>query len=238
MLNDFLLKNESAILALTQEKTLQLAGDHPSSEKLERGLPTFYRQIIDVIARAGSPKTPPAKDLSAIARAADHGDEPAMAMAAGQPIEAEVARSSGSHGLEMLRLGYTLSHVVHAYGALCQAITEVATDEDAPIDAEEFHALNRCLDVAIAGAVTSYQARKDSQDSSSHNGSGHGPIREMRRVLTRVRAAFQAIQSGTVGSGGNTAKVLEGDLDLLANLVDQSLGDKEIVDHGVARLSD
>jgi hypothetical protein len=85
MLNDFLLKNESAILALTERKALELAGDHPSSEQLKSGLPIFYRQIIRVIGRPES-KVAPAKDIGAIARAADRGDEPAMAVAAGQPL--------------------------------------------------------------------------------------------------------------------------------------------------------
>jgi hypothetical protein len=229
MLTEFLRKNQSAILALTQKKTLELAGDHPSSDQLEEGLPMFYSQIIEVIGRAGSPRTPPAKDMRAIAKAADRGDEPAMAIAAGQPLEAEVARSAGVHGSEMLRLGYTLSHVVHAYGAMCQAITEVATAEDAPVEADEFHALNRCLDVAIAGAVTAYQSRKDSQGSSVDGERGRGLFKEMRTVITRVRIAFQAIQKGTVGAGGNTAQVLEDDLDRLEKLIDRSLVDGDAV---------
>jgi len=165
MLTDFLQQNKNAILALTERKTLELAGDHPSSEQLKQGLPTFYGHIIKVIGHAGSSEAPPPKDVDAIAKAADRGDEPAMAEAAHRPLEAEVARSASLHGAEMLRLGYTLSHVVHAYGAMCQAITEVATEKDIPIEAREFHALNRCLDVAIAGAVTDYQSRKDSEDS-------------------------------------------------------------------------
>jgi hypothetical protein len=229
MLTEFLLKNQSAILELTQRKTLELAGDHPTSDQLERGLPLFYRQIVEVIGRAGSPRTPPARDLRAIANAADLGDEPAMAIAAGQPLEAEVARSAGVHGFEMLRLGYTLSHVVHAYGAMCQAITEVATEKDVPIEADEFHALNRCLDVAIAGAVTDYQSRKDSQHSSVD---GRGRAEEMQRLIVRVKIAFQALQRGTVGAGGNTAQVMASDLDRLEKLIEQSLVDGDAVPQG------
>jgi hypothetical protein len=220
MLTEFLQQNEGAILALTEQKTLELAGDHPSSELLKRGLPSFYRQIIEVIGAASSFAASPAKDVGAIARAADRGDEPAMAAAAGQPREAELARSAGLHGVEMLRLGYTLSHVVHAYGAICQAITETADEKKASIDANEFHALNRCLDIAIAGAVTDYQSRKDADVPGLE---GRGVAKEIRGTLIRVKAAFEAIQEGTVGIEGDTARTLESSLAQLETLIDEAL---------------
>jgi hypothetical protein len=217
VLKEFLQKNQTAILALTEQKARELAGDHPSSELLRKGLPRFYQQVIEVIGAAGSSAVPPAKDVKAIARAADRGDEPAMATAAGQPGEAELARSAGLHGSEMLRLGYTLSHVVHAYGAMCQAITEKVAEKDAFINANEFHALNQCLDVAIAGAVTEFQSRKDSDDV------GSDVTNEMRTTLVRAKVAFEAIKNGTVGIGGSTARTLENSLGQLERLVNQSL---------------
>jgi hypothetical protein len=49
-----------------------------------------------------------------------------------------------------------VSQVVHDYGDICQAITELALDQKAPITVKEFHTLNRCLDAAIAEAVTEH----------------------------------------------------------------------------------
>jgi hypothetical protein len=43
-----------------------------------------------------------------------------------------------------------------AIGDVCQAITELALDQKAPITVKEFHTLNRCLDAAIAEAVTEH----------------------------------------------------------------------------------
>ena len=223
MLTEFLRENQSAILALTEKKTRELAGDHPSSPELERGLPIFYRQVIDVIRQARSPGSPPARDLHAIARAADRDDEPAMAEAAGQPLEAELARSAGLHGSEMLRLGYTLSHVVHAYGAMCQSITEVASKSKLAIEASEFHALNRCLDVAIAGAVSLYQSGKDSEDPSPEGQGRLDLAKEMQGALLRAKTAFHAIQTGKVGASGSTAGQLARALHRLEELIDQSL---------------
>ena len=61
-------------------------------------------------------------------------------------------------------MGFDVSQVVHDYGDICQAITELAREQKAPITVKEFHTLNRCLDAAIAEAVTEHAritARRD-----------------------------------------------------------------------------
>ncbi|MBC7539663.1 MAG: hypothetical protein H7281_12645 [Bacteriovorax sp.] len=227
MLYEFLQNNEDEILALTEQKTLELAGDHPSSSQLKEGLPIFYKQVIEVIHHADKPSSPPAKDITAIAKAADENDEPAMAEAANQPEEAELAKSAGRHGSELSRLGYKLSHVVHAYGALCQAITEVASKKNFPVTASEFHALNRCLDVAIAGAVTVYQALQDAQVHSHDRKMPGFLANEMRNALASANVAFQTIKQGTVGFGGDTADILEKSLKRIEELIDLSLAQEK-----------
>ena len=49
-----------------------------------------------------------------------------------------------------------MDQVVHDYGDLCQAVTELAFERNAGIAVGEFHTLNRLLDNAIAAAVTEY----------------------------------------------------------------------------------
>jgi hypothetical protein len=49
-----------------------------------------------------------------------------------------------------------VDQVVHDYGDLCQAVTELAFEKNAEIAVSEFHTLNRLLDNAIAAAVTEY----------------------------------------------------------------------------------
>ena len=49
-----------------------------------------------------------------------------------------------------------MSQVVHDYGDVCQSITDLALQLEAPISVEDFRILNRCLDDAIASAVTEY----------------------------------------------------------------------------------
>ena len=50
-----------------------------------------------------------------------------------------------------------LDEVVHEYGDVCQAITELAGERDQDISVGEFRIFNRCLDNAIADAVTSFE---------------------------------------------------------------------------------
>src|ERR1700722_10987161 len=69
---------------------------------------------------------------------------------------AAIERGAALHGAALLGLGYTVAQVVHDYGDICQAVTELAQELDAPITTDEFHTLNRCLDDAIAGAMTEY----------------------------------------------------------------------------------
>ena len=223
MLYEFLHKNKNEILGMTEKKTLELAGVRPSSDELKRGLPIFYQQLLGVLRRQQA--ATPTSDINrhGMAKAAHESNEPAMAVAAGRPHEVKVAESAGHHGGELLRLGYTLSHVVHAYGAMCQSITELATEKDIPITTKEFHDLNQCLDVAIAGAVTEFQSLRNTQDISREVEHLGFLAHELRNALTSVSISFELIRTGTVGVGGSTGLVLGRGIKRIEELIDRSL---------------
>jgi hypothetical protein len=67
-----------------------------------------------------------------------------------------ISASAAVHGRDLLRSGFTVSQVVHDYGDVCQTITGLAVERNESIDTADFRTLNRCLDEAIAGAVTVY----------------------------------------------------------------------------------
>ena len=67
-----------------------------------------------------------------------------------------IGAAAARHGRELLKGGYNVSQVVYDYGDICQAITELALDQKATITVKEFHTFNRCLDIAIAHAVTEH----------------------------------------------------------------------------------
>lgn len=222
MLYQFLLENRETILKKTEEKTIEIAGNRASSQHLREGLPVFFLQLLEVL-RFESIEKLQKIDVRAMALGADHNDEPAIAKASAHPGDEALARAAGSNGRELLKLGYTLSHVVHTYGAICQSITELAMHQNAEISSKEFHNLNRCLDIAIAGAVTEYQAKEDSiKDNREVERLGF-LAHELRNVLSSVTISLQMIRRGTVGSEGSTGKVLDRSLKRFEELIDRSL---------------
>jgi hypothetical protein len=54
----------------------------------------------------------------------------------------EIDKSASRHGHELLRMGLSVGQVVHDYGDVCQTITELAVQQEAPIFGEEFQTLN------------------------------------------------------------------------------------------------
>jgi signal transduction histidine kinase len=223
MLSKFLMANQKEILAMTEEKSLALAGARPSSDQLREGLPIFYGQLMSVLQAQKRAETRSGAAVKEMEMAALHNDEAAMAKASGYPDDVALARSAGIHGTELQRLGYTLSHVVHAYGAMCQSITELAAKKNFPITAIEFHDLNRCLDVAIAGAVTQYQDRRNTQDLNREVEHIGVLAHELRNALSSVSISLASIKKGTVGFGGSTGKVLERGLARMDELINRSL---------------
>lgn len=196
VLQNFLEQNRKEILLLSEEKTRQLAGSREESQVLNTGLPLFYEQLIKVLHE----------------RLSDNPPE-------------EMLLTAAKHGKEFLRLGYSLSHVVHAYGAMCQAITELATMKNAKISASEFNVLNGCLDVAIASAVSEYHFRSNLNNEEQEIKHLGFLAHELRNALSSAIVAHDMIKEGLVGTGGSTAKVLENNLARMRHLIDRSLSE-------------
>ena len=127
--------------------------------------------------------------------------------------------SAGKHGAELMLREFTIAQVVHDYGGICQTITELAIETDAPITAAEFKTLNLCLDDAIAGAVTEYSRLREYQGSERLGRFAH----ELRNLLNIAALSFDALSSGGVGVGGSTSAVLGRSLSGLGRLIDREL---------------
>lgn len=149
---------------------------------------------------------------------------------AGGPSEySEIGESATQHGRELSELGFTVEQVVHDYGDLCQAITDLAHEMDEPIKNDEFRTLNRCLDNAIADAVTefTYQRRllRDGREGQALNLRLGFLAHEMRNYIHAITLAIRAIKSGQVGFGGSTGKMLDETLISLRGMADRTLTD-------------
>ena len=198
MLHDFITTNRNAIIAKTRETISNRAWPPASPSELENGVPLFLTQLSDTL-RAEATTTP----FSPIA----------------------IGTSAARHGGELLALGFNVSQVVHGYGNICQAVTELAVEERAAITTEEFHTLNRCLDVAIAEAVTEH-ARITAHSRSSQEVERLGQLgHEIRNMVNTALLAFDILKRGTVGVGGSTGEVLGRSLIGLRDLVDSTLAD-------------
>jgi len=137
----------------------------------------------------------------------------------------EMARSAAAHGGDLLRMGFTVSQVVHDYGDVCQAITELADEVGAPITTEEFRTLNRCLDDAIAEAVTEYTRQREQsiaeQDTERLGVLAH----EARNQIFAALMAFEVLKTGNVGVRGSTGSVLGRSLIGLRDLMTRALAE-------------
>jgi len=140
-----------------------------------------------------------------------------------------IGRSAVQHGQALLLHGFTVSQVVHEYGDVCQSITDLAVELGAPISVDDFGTLNRCLDDAIASAVTEY-ARGQNQstlDRESVRGNERLGflVHELRNLINTAVIAFEVLQTGSVGVAGKTGGVLGRSLVGLRTLIERSLAD-------------
>jgi signal transduction histidine kinase len=102
-------------------------------------------------------------------------------------------------------------------------VTELADETKAPITAAEFHTFNRCLDDAIAEAVTEYVQQRDRTITEAGRVRSGELAHELRNSLAAATLAFDAITTGKVGSSGSTAGLLGRSLKRLSELVDMSV---------------
>ncbi len=140
-----------------------------------------------------------------------------------------IDRSAIQHGGELLRTGFTVEQVVHDYGDLCQALTELAHDKNELISVDEFHTFNRCLDGAIANAVGEYGRQRDNSISDAGTQTLNERLgwltHELRNLLNTATLAYAAIKGGHGAVTGATGAVLDRSLDGLRNLIDRALVD-------------
>jgi signal transduction histidine kinase len=198
MLYEFVTTYRDAIIAKTRVKVSSRPWPPASTAELENGLPMFLTQLAETL----------------------HWEDTAT------PFSTQaIGDSATRHGRDLLALGFTVSQVVHDYGDICQAITELAGDQNAPITTQEFHVLNRCLDTAIADAVTEH-ARITAESRSADELERIGQVtHEIRNIVNTAILAFDVVKGGTVGVNGNTGAVLARSLTGLRDLVDSTLTD-------------
>ena len=167
----------------------------------------------------------------------DHGvplflDQLIDALRLGLSTSPDMVSSAVRHGHDLLRQRFTVSQLVHVYGDVCQSITELALETNAPISTDDFRMLNACLDNAIADAVTQYgrernQSTLDGETVRENERLGFF-THELRNLMHTAIIAFEVVKSGNVGVGGNTGAVLYRRLLSARDLIARSLAESRL----------
>jgi K+-sensing histidine kinase KdpD len=226
MISKFLKENKNEILEIARLEFFSPAGVCPASDQLKIGLPAFFQQIVHILEteKFKSPAELSLK-LDDIAREKTAGqlNEVAVAMASGNPEDIEIAKSCGLLGAEVLHQSYTLSHVVHIYGLLRQAITGLIVKKSIITNALEYKNLNRCLDVAIARTVTEFQSFREIQKQNDEVKRCGLCAHELRNSLSAALMSFELIKRGEVGISGRLGQVLGRSLKRMDDLIGRTL---------------
>ena len=137
----------------------------------------------------------------------------------GRSKTGQINKSAMEHGHDLLLQGFTISQVVHDYGDVCQSVTDLAVELAAPISSDDFRTLNRCLDDAIAGAVSEYAHEQDV--------TRYGASQQLQRLTNTAITAFEVLRTGRVGVGGSTGTVVLHSLMAIRDaLVDRPLAEE------------
>jgi signal transduction histidine kinase len=193
MLVDFIRTHRADLIAQTREKVAARSAPKPSDDELLNGVPLFLDQFVVLLQHDGA------------------------------STDTAMAQSATVHGATLRHLGYTVGQVVHDYGDVCQAITELAQKLDAPITTDEFHSLNLCLDNAIAGAVTEFVRLHDESVTAAETERSGAFAHELRNKISAAKLGFQAIQTGRAPANGSVAAMVTRSLHAMTDLVNVAL---------------
>jgi hypothetical protein len=208
MLHEFLARNRNELIERCQKKAAERIDRSDMPMFSEHGVPLFLDQLADTLRKEQS--TP-------------KGSAAERALA---PSQSEIGLAAAIHGAELLRFGFTIDQVVHEYGDICQSVTELAVEEDVAICTNEFRILNRCLDDAIADAVTSFGLARQvviNDRAEDLQSCLYTFTEEHRRLVDSAIQSYSAIKTGKVGLTGSTGSLLDHTLSELRYLTERTL---------------
>lgn len=216
MMHSFLHNNRDELIARCKHKVAQRPRRAATAQQLSNGVPLFLDQLTRTLRAEETAQC----DESIRISGASGGDSLALS---------EIGVSASAHGSELLKLGFSIDQVVHDYGDLCQAITDLAFERDAPFSIDEFRTLNRCLDNAIADAVAEFSFQSDRANATRHSSDAKEKtgalVHELRNALSTAMLAFAALERSGMPLGGATGAVLKRGLASLNSLIHGALLD-------------
>jgi len=216
MLHEFLANNRTDLIARCIDKVDKRPKRAATKQQLQNGIPMFIDQL--------------KRTLEAEQNNEDETSLQISGPSGGDAFKlSEMGLAAAAHGKALLHLGYSVDQVVHDYGDLCQAITDLAFERDAPFNIDEYRTLNRCLDNVIADAVTEFSAQRDvviaaKQDVHENEQLGF-LMHELRNALSTATLALAALELSNMPVTGATGAVLKRSHASMARLISHSLAE-------------
>lgn len=214
MLHQFLSSNRDSLIEHCRTLAAERGPIPLPAEELQHGIPVFLNQLIKTL------RDDEANNLGG------ETAKPTIGRSE-KPQPTALSNTAKRYGEELLKHGYTVDQVVHAYGDVCQAVTELANKRHAPIAASEFKIFNLCLDNAIAAAVTEFDRQRDRVVRNSGNIALNERLQhlaqELRINVSTVMLAIAVVKRGTVGTQGATAGLIDSTLVAMRDLCDETL---------------
>src|ERR1700704_6688196 len=111
MLHELLRTNRDNLIERCRLKVSQRSSPPATATELQYGVPLILDQMFEALVREEASPTPQ--------------EDAVFGYSADTPGSAEAVRTAALHGTELFKLGYSVDQVIHDYGDLCQAITEL-----------------------------------------------------------------------------------------------------------------
>jgi signal transduction histidine kinase len=213
-MHTFLLTHRDELIARCKQKVAARPHRSATPQQLANGIPLFLGQLIRTLEAEGADETAESLRISG----PSGGDSRTLS---------EMGVTAAAHGRALLDLGYSVDQVVHDYGDLCQAITDLAFELDAPFAVAEFRTLNRCLDNAIASAVSDFGLLRESNLSRQHEADEKRRTgflaHELRNALGTATTSLEALELSGMPVTGATGAVLKRSLTAMRNLISRAM---------------
>jgi hypothetical protein len=112
MMHVFLANSRDALIDRCQAKVAQRPAREATAQQLQNGVPLFLDQLIRTLRMEQISAPMNSRKISG--------------PSGGGASVSEIGEIAAQHGRELLSLGFSVDQVVHDYGDLCQAITDLA----------------------------------------------------------------------------------------------------------------
>jgi signal transduction histidine kinase len=215
VLHELLTAHRLELIDRCREKVAKRLAPATMPSGFQHGIPLFLEQIIKTLQIEQTADPMQSRSVSG--------------PSGGGPSKSELSTAAMLHGRELLKGGYSVDQVVHDYGDLCQAITDLAFERHSPVNVDEFRTLNRCLDNGIAHAVTEFTSQRDSAMSAQSlltlNEQLGSLAHDLRDLIHTAIVAVAVIKTGHVGLKGSTGALLDRALSASRRRIDRALAE-------------